>query len=92
MSNIRNKKLNNSGNTFVVVMVGLACMGILIGVILASAGYFYRMRYVDLENKNNFYYVEKAMDELYAGIGSDYPPTTIRLKSWFIMIRQPAIM
>lgn len=71
MSNIRNKKLNNSGNTFVVVMVGLACMGILVGVILASAGYFYRMRYVDLENKNNFYYVEKAMDELYAGIGSD---------------------
>lgn len=71
MSKIHRKKLNNQGNTFVVVMVGLACMGILVAVILASAGYFYRMRYVDLENKNNFYYVEKAMDEIYSGVGND---------------------
>lgn len=74
----RRKKLNNQGNTFVVVMVGLACMGILVAVILASAGYFYRMRYVDLENKNNFYYVEKAMDEIYTGVGND---STVALMS-----------
>ncbi|MDE7367115.1 MAG: hypothetical protein K2N24_07155 [Lachnospiraceae bacterium] len=71
MRKLLRKKLNNRGNTFVVIMVTLACMGILIGVIMASVGYFYRMRYVDLENKNNFYYVEKAMDDIYAGIGSD---------------------
>ena len=71
MRKLLRKKLNNRGNTFVVIMVTLACMGILIGVIMASMGYFYRMRYVDLENKNNFYYVEKAMDDIYAGIGSD---------------------
>lgn len=65
------KKLNNRGNTFIVIMVTIACMGILIGVIMASMGYFYRMRYVDLENKNNFYYVEKAMDDIYTGVGSD---------------------
>lgn len=71
MRKLLRKKLNNSGNTFVVIMVSIACMGILIGAIMASMGYFYRMRYVDLENKNNFYYVEKAMDDIYAGIGSD---------------------
>lgn len=71
MRKLLRKKLNNRGNTFVVIMVTIACMGILIGVIMASVGYFYRMRYVDLENKNNFYYVEKAMDDIYAGIGSD---------------------
>lgn len=71
MRKLLRKKLNNRGNTFVVILVSLACMGILIGVIMASMGYFYRMRYVDLENKNNFYYVEKAMDDIYAGVGSD---------------------
>lgn len=65
------KKLNNSGNTFIVVMVTIATMGILVGVILATMGYFYRMRMVDLENKNNFYYVEKALDDIYTGVGSD---------------------
>lgn len=71
MRKLLRKKLNNRGNTFVVIMVTIACMSVLIGVIMASMGYFYRMRYVDLENKNNFYYVEKAMDEIYAGVGSD---------------------
>lgn len=71
MRKLLRKKLNNRGNTFVVIMVAIACMGILIGVIMASMGYFYRMRYVDLESKNNFYYVEKAMDEIYSGVGSD---------------------
>lgn len=67
------KKLNNSnkGNTFIIVLVTIATMGILIGVILASMGYYYRMRLVDLENKNNFYYVEKAMDDIYTGVGSE---------------------
>ncbi|MCM1494988.1 MAG: hypothetical protein NC089_04245 [Bacteroides sp.] len=71
MRKLLRKKLNNRGNTFIVILVAIACMGILIGVIMASMGYFYRMRFVDLENKNNFYYVEKAMDDIYTGIGSD---------------------
>lgn len=65
------KKFNNIGNSFIVVVVSLTCMSILIAAILASMGYFYRSRYVDLENKNNFYYLEKAMEEIYAGVGND---------------------
>lgn len=66
----RKVKLNNSGNTFIVVMVTIATMGILVAVILATMGYFYRTRMMDLNNKNNFYNVEKAMDDIYTGIGS----------------------
>lgn len=65
------EKWNNSGNTFVIVLVTIATMGILIAVILATVGYYYQSRMTDLENKNNFYYVEKAMDDIYSGIGSD---------------------
>lgn len=71
MRKLLRKKLNNEGNTFIVIMVALACMGILVGVILATVGYYQRMRYVDLKNKNNFYYAEKAMDEIYTGVGND---------------------
>ena len=71
MRKLLKRKLNNEGNTFIVIMVTLACMGILVGVILATIGYYQRMRYVDLKNKNNFYYAEKAMDEIYTGVGND---------------------
>ena len=71
MSRILKKKSNNSGNTFVVIMVSIACMSILVAVILASIGYYYRMCKMNLNDKNNFYYLEKAMDEIYTGIGND---------------------
>ena len=65
------EKWNNDGNTFIVIMVSLACMSILIAVILASVGYYYRMCRMDLDDKNNFYYLEKAIDEVYSGVGKD---------------------
>lgn len=65
------EKLNNLGNTFIVVLVSVTCMMILIATILAVIGYYYRTRAVDLENKRNFYYVEQALDDIYAGIGND---------------------
>lgn len=64
-------KLNNDGNTFLVVLVSITCMSILIAAILAAVGYYYRACYTDLKSKNNFYELEKAMDEIYAGVGTD---------------------
>lgn len=64
-------KLNNSGNTFIVIMVSIACMSILVAVIIASVGYYFRAGQVSRNNKNNFYYLEKAMDEIYSGVGND---------------------
>lgn len=66
----KKRKLNNNGNTFIVVMVTIMTMSILVAVILATMGYFYRARMVDLKSKNNFYYVEKAMEDIYTGVGS----------------------
>ncbi len=71
MQSKNKKKMNNNGNTFVVVMVSIACMSILVATILATVGYYYRARYMDLENKSNFYYVEQAMDDIYSGVGND---------------------
>ena len=44
-------KLNNDGNTFLVVLVSITCMSILIAAILAAVGYYYRACYTDLKSK-----------------------------------------
>ncbi len=64
------KKHNNSGSSFVMVIVALAFIGILAAAMIVAIGLAYRMKAMDLKNKNNFYYLEKAVDEVYAGIGS----------------------
>ncbi len=65
------KKLNNDGNTFIVIMVTLACMSILVAAILMSVSYWIREQKLNMNNKSNFYYLEQAMDEIYQGVGSD---------------------
>lgn len=67
----RKQKMDNSGNTFIFMLVTIACMGILVAVILASVGYYYRECRTNLDNKNNFYELEKALDDIYTGIGND---------------------
>lgn len=71
MQNKNKKNVNNNGNTFIVVLVSIACMSILVATILATVGYYYRVCYMNLENRNNFYYVEQAMDDIYSGVGND---------------------
>jgi len=64
------KKLNNRGSSIVMVIVALAFIGILVGALLTAAGYSYRLKMQDLNSRDNFYYVEQAMNEIYAGVGS----------------------
>lgn len=54
----------------VMVIVALAFIGILVGALLSAVGYSYRLKLQDLNARDNFYYVEQAMNEIYAGVGS----------------------
>ena len=62
--------MDNSGSSLVLVVVALAFVGILVGALLSAVGYVYRLKLYDYNARDNFYYVEQAMDEIYAGVGN----------------------
>ena len=62
--------LRNSGSTLILVIVALGFVGILTGSLLTAVAYAYRQKLYDYNAKSNFYYLEQAMDEVYAGVGS----------------------
>ena len=64
------KKLNNQGSSVVMVVAALGFIGIIVGALLMAAGYTYKQKLQDLNARDNFYYVEQAMNEIYAGVGS----------------------
>ena len=69
LSKIRHN-LKNSGSSLVLVIVALGFVGILTGALLTAVGYAYRQKLYDYNAKSNFYYLEQAMDEIYAGLGA----------------------
>ena len=60
----------NRGSGLVLVVVAVAFIGILVGSLLTAVGYAYRLKLYDYNAKDNFYYLEQAMDEVYAGVGN----------------------
>lgn len=64
------KKLNNRGSSIVLVIAAVGFIGILVGALLAAVGYAYKLKLYDLNARDNFYYVEQAMEDIYAGVGS----------------------
>ncbi len=63
------RKLNNQGSSIVLVIVALSFIGIIIGSLLTASLYAYKQKLQQINAKNNFYYVEQAMQEIYAGVG-----------------------
>lgn len=63
-------QLTNTGSTLVLVIVAMGFVGILTGALLTAVGYAYRQKLYDYNAKSNFYYLEQAMDEIYAGLGA----------------------
>ncbi|MBR0146332.1 MAG: hypothetical protein IJM25_06715 [Eubacterium sp.] len=63
-------KRKNRGSGIVLVVVAVAFIGILVGSLLTAVGYAYRLKLYDYNAKDNFYYLEQAMDEVYAGVGN----------------------
>ena len=64
-------KLNNKGNTLAIVIIGIFILSILGTLILSLTATNYKMKLVDKKSEATFYYAEKALDEVYAAIGTE---------------------
>lgn len=71
MKTILRFRKDNRGDTLVIVLVGIFLIGLLGSAILASTAMNYQMKNIDKGQKKNFYTAEQALDEVYAGVGSD---------------------
>lgn len=67
--NNKNKK-SNKGSSFFMVIVAISFIAILSAALIVAVALSYRLKAMDINNKNNFYYIEKALDEIYAGVGT----------------------
>lgn len=64
------KKSNNRGSSFVLVIVSITFLSIMVSAIMMGVLLTYRLKFYKINSLNNFYSVEKSMDEIYAGIGA----------------------
>ncbi len=65
------KKIKNQGNTFIMVVATLSFLAVLVATLLVAVALCYRLKAYDINARDNFYYLEQAMDEIYAGVGAD---------------------
>ena len=73
MINKLREKLNkndNHGSSFILVIVATTFMCILVSALLMGALMTYKLKFYKLNSLNNFYEVETALDEIYAGVGA----------------------
>lgn len=68
---IKKVRSDNKGNTLAIVLIGILIVSVLGTVILKATSVNVDMKISNLKGKQNFYYVERAIDEIYAGIGDD---------------------
>lgn len=67
----RKKKVQNQGNTYIMVVATLSFLAVLVAAMLVAVMLCYRLKAYDINARDNFYYLEQAMDEIYAGVGGD---------------------
>ncbi|MBQ9983733.1 MAG: hypothetical protein IJP29_04010 [Lachnospiraceae bacterium] len=67
----RKRKMQNQGNSFIMVVATLAFLSVLVTAMLVAVAVIYKMKAYDINARDNFYYLEQAMDEIYAGVGAD---------------------
>lgn len=65
------KKQQNQGNSFIVVVATISFLAVLVSALLVAVALCYRLKAYDINARDNFYYLEQAMDEIYAGVGGD---------------------
>lgn len=65
------KKLNNKGDTLAIVLIGMFVLSILGTLILGVTATNFNMKVSDKKAESAFYFAEKAVDEVYAGIGRE---------------------
>ncbi len=69
---LKKKKHNkNQGNSYIMVVATISFLSILVTAMLVAVAMCYRLKAYDINARDNFYYLEQAMDEIYAGVGAD---------------------
>lgn len=63
-------RTNDHGSSFVLVIVATTFMCILVSALLMGTLMTYKLKFYKLNSLNNFYEVETALDEIYAGVGA----------------------
>ncbi|MBO4904982.1 MAG: hypothetical protein J5367_07135, partial [Lachnospiraceae bacterium] len=69
--NDHNIILNDKGSTIITVIVAIAFVTILTSIILGTSVMNVRMKGIDKRTKDDFYFAEKSLNDIYTGIGQD---------------------
>lgn len=64
------KRKANQGNSFLVVIATISFLSVLTTAMLVAVALCYRLKAYDINSRDNFYYLERAMDKIYEGVGS----------------------
>lgn len=64
------KTTSNRGSGLVLVVVALSFLGILMGTLLTLASYLYKIQVYEYSQRDNYNYLEQAMDQVYQNIGN----------------------
>lgn len=65
------KIIGDKGSTLITVIVAIAFVTILTSIILGTSVMNVRMKAIDRRTKDDFYYAEKALNDIYTGIGQE---------------------
>lgn len=66
----KRKRKSNQGNSFIVVVATVSFLAVLVTALLVAAALCFKLKAYDINSRDNFYYLEQAMDEIYEGVGA----------------------
>lgn len=62
---------NNEGSVMITVIVTFLFISILVAIIMSTTLMNLRMKAVERNSKDEFYYVEKSLNDIYSGVGKE---------------------
>lgn len=65
----QNKTKSNQGNSFLVVVATVSFLAVMVTALLVAVTVCFRMKAYDINSRDNFYYLEQAMDIIYDKVG-----------------------
>ena len=68
---LKNCKLDNKGSVMLTVIIAFLFISVLIAIIMPLTVLNYRMKAVERRSKDEFYYVEKSLNDIYSGVGKE---------------------
>ncbi len=67
----QNQAKSNQGNSFLVVVATISFLAVMVTALLVAVTVCFRMKAYDINSRDNFYYLEQAMDIIYEKVGEN---------------------